>query len=122
MKTFISQQMGGRKELRSKLVWAEGDLAAAYKAVTDGAEALRKTEEQREATQAETRRLRKEENAAKAKCKDAEQENDHLKKKLEELWTGFAAQKKKLEDEYQKQIDGMFFFGYQYCMKKNDIT
>ena len=122
MKTFISQQMGGRKELRSKLVWAEGDLAAAYKAVTDGAEALRKTEEQREATQAETHRLRKEENAAEAQCKDAEQENDHLKKELEELWTGFAAQKKKLEDEYQKQVDDMFLFGYQYCMKKNDIT
>ena len=37
-----------------------------------------------------------------AKSKDAEQENGHLKKELEELRVGFAAQKKELEDEYQK--------------------
>ncbi|RVW28068.1 hypothetical protein VitviT2T_022788 [Vitis vinifera] len=36
-----------------------------------------------------------------AKSKDAEQENGHLKKELEELRVGFAAQKKELEDEYQ---------------------
>lgn len=122
MKTFITQQMGGSEELRSKLVQTEGDFAVAYKAIADGAEALRKTGEQREVTQAEARRLRMEENDAEAKCRDVEQENDHLKKELEELWTGFVSQKKKLEDEYQKQVDDMFLFGYQYCMKKNDIT
>ncbi|KAL6346526.1 hypothetical protein AAG906_000144 [Vitis piasezkii] len=49
-----------------------------------------------------------EENAAEAKCRDVEQENDHLKKELEELLTGFATQKKKLEDEYQKQVDDIY--------------
>ena len=24
--------------------------------------------------------------------------------------------------DYQKQADEMFFFGYQCCMRKNDIT
>ena len=41
---------------------------------------------------------------------------------MEELQTGFAAQKKDLEAEYQKQVDEMYFFGYRCCMKKNDIT
>lgn len=45
MKTFITQQMGGSEELRSKLVQTEGDFAVAYKAIADGAEALRKTGE-----------------------------------------------------------------------------
>ncbi|RVW93241.1 hypothetical protein CK203_022429 [Vitis vinifera] len=43
--TFITQQMGGSEELRSKLVQTEGDFAVAYKAIADGAEALRKTGE-----------------------------------------------------------------------------
>ena len=35
--------------------------------------------------------MRMEENDAEAKCRDVEQENDHLKKELEELWTGFVS-------------------------------
>ena len=46
-----------------------------------------------------------------AKCKDAEQENDRLKKELEDLRARFAAQKE-LEDEYQKKVDDIFFFDY----------
>ena len=41
---------------------------------------------------------------------------------MEELQTGFAAQKKDLEAEYQKQVDEMYFVGYRFCMKKNGIT
>ena len=44
------------------------------------------------------------------------------KNELEELRARFDAQKKELEDEYQKQVDDMFFFSYQCCMRKNDIT
>ena len=39
----------------------------------------------------------------------------------EEMEASFAAQKKKLEEEYQQQVDEMYFFGYHYCMKKNGI-
>lgn len=35
---------------------------------------------------------------------------------------GFATQNEELEGENQKQVDDIFFFGYQCCMKKNDIT
>lgn len=63
-----------------------------------------------------------EEETTEAKCKNAEQKNEWLKKELKELRVGFATQKKELRGEYQKQVDDMFFFGYQCCMKKNDIT
>ncbi|RVW87621.1 hypothetical protein CK203_041195 [Vitis vinifera] len=33
----------------------------------------------------------------------------------------FAAQKKEMEEEYQRQADEMYFFGYCCCMKKNGI-
>ena len=43
------------------------------------------------------------------------------KKELEELRAGFAAEKEELKEDYQKQVDEMFFFGYQCCMRKNDM-
>lgn len=80
--------------------------------------------------------MKDERKVAEAKCKDAEQEMDQLKKELEELrvvfdaqkkeleelQVGFTVEKKELEEDYHKQVDEMFFFGYQCCMKKNDIT
>lgn len=65
--------------------------------------------------------------ATKSKCKDAKQERDQLKeldelkKELEEVWAGFVAEEALTED-YQKQVDKMFFYGYQCCMRKNRIT
>ena len=44
------------------------------------------------------------------------------KKELEELRAGFAVEKEELKEDYQKQVDEMFFFGYQCYMRKNDIT
>ena len=41
---------------------------------------------------------------------------------MEELWAGFGTQKEKLEGEYQKQVNNIFFFGYRCCMKKHGIT
>lgn len=41
---------------------------------------------------------------------------------MEELRAGFVAQKKELEDEYQKQVDNMILFGYRCYMKKHGIT
>lgn len=54
---------------------------------------------------------------AEANGRDANKEIERLRKELEELRVGFATQKE-LENEYQKQVDHMFFFGYQCCMKK----
>lgn len=44
------------------------------------------------------------------------------KKKFEELWVGFAVENEALMEDYQQQVDEMFFFGCQCCMRKNDIT
>lgn len=109
MRTLITQQMADNEELRSKLAWVEGDLAVTQKAVADIAEQLRKAKEERKMTNVEARWLREEWEAAEAKCRNTEQENECLRKELEDLQAGFAAQKKELEGEYQKQVDDMFF-------------
>lgn len=75
---------------------------------------------------------------AEAKCKDLEWEKNinwgksqksskrlpifRRKKKFEELRARFATEKEELNEDYHKQVDEMFFFGYQCCMKKNGIT
>lgn len=60
--------------------------------------------------EAEGRWLKKEGETIEAKHKKAEQENEQLRKEMEELRAGFDAKKKELEDEYQKQMDDIFFF------------
>lgn len=42
--------------------------------------------------------------AAEAKFRGAEQENERLKKEIKELWAGFTAQKKELKDEYINKL------------------
>lgn len=83
----------------------------------------------------ETRQMEEEKEATEVKCKDAERERDQLKKldelraafeaykkELEEVRIGFVAEKKMLTGDFQKQVDEMFFYGYQCCMRKNGIT
>ena len=98
MRVFITQKMGGSEELRTKLERAESDLAAAQKAATNGAEALRQVDGDMEKARVQASRLREEGKTVEAKCRDVEQENGRLKKEMKELWAGFAAQKE-LEDE-----------------------
>lgn len=110
----------------------ECELAAAWKATAERVEVLRKMEEEKEALRIEVERLRKESEKAErlrkekesveGKLEESEQENAYLKKEIEELQSGLAAQKKELEGEYQTQVDEMYFVGYRCCMKKNDIT
>lgn len=57
----------------------------------------------------------------KAKHKKNEEENERLRQEMEELRAGFASQKK-LEGEYKKQVDDMFFFNDRCYMKKYGIT
>ena len=122
MRAFITQQMDDSKELRSKLKLVESELAAAQKTIDKVAESLRTVEGERETTNAEARQLREEGKTDEAQCKKTEQKNKWLKNEVEELQTGFAAQKEVLEGESQKQVDDMFFFGYQCSMKKHGIT
>ena len=58
---------------------AKSELAAARKVADKGAGLLRKAEEAREAVEAKTRRLKKEEEVMDAKCKMAKQETERLR-------------------------------------------
>ncbi|RVW75818.1 hypothetical protein CK203_055092 [Vitis vinifera] len=100
MKAFFTQRLSSNEKLRTYLEQADSDLAATKKAVIDGAKLLKEAEEEREVAKVEVCRMKEERETAQA---------------------GFAAEKE-LEDEFQKQVDDMFFFGYQCCMRKNDIT
>ncbi|KAL6319904.1 hypothetical protein AAG906_036977 [Vitis piasezkii] len=76
------------------------------KAISNGGRLLKETEEESEVAKAKARRMGEEKE----------------KKELEELRAGFAAEKEELKEDYQNQVDEMFFFGYQCCMRKNNIT
>ena len=56
-----------------------------------------------------------------AKHTKVKKKNKRLRQEMQELWIGFVVQKEELEGEYQKQVDDMFFFGYQCYMKKHGI-
>ncbi|RVW28609.1 hypothetical protein CK203_100861 [Vitis vinifera] len=124
----------------------EADLATAQKAVADEVEKLKLAEEEKRVIQAEADLLRGEKEALEGQVNGVEQENSQLKKKVDKLRVSlaaqkketeglqaglvaqrkemearFAAQKKELEIEYQRQVDEIYFFGYHCCMKKNDI-
>ena len=44
------------------------------------------------------------------------------KKQIEEIRVRFTVENEALTENYQKQVDEMFFYGYQCCMRKNGIT
>lgn len=98
MRAFISHRLDGSEELRVKLERVEADLAAAQKAVADGAEALKLVEKENGAIHAKADRLKEKEKAMEAKFKGAEQENSQLRRGVEELRAGFSAQKKEVEE------------------------
>ncbi|RVW72874.1 hypothetical protein CK203_057176 [Vitis vinifera] len=52
-----------------------------------------------------------------ARLHEAEDEMAHLRGEVRQLRT----EREKLEADYQKQVDEMFFFGYRCCMKKHGI-
>lgn len=71
---------------------------------------MRKAEEEKHTARVEAERLRKEiegvenlreeKEAVEVKLEGSEQENARLKKEIEELRSGFEAQKKELEEEF----------------------
>lgn len=136
MRAFFTQRLGSNKELRTQLEKADADPFAAQKAIVDEGRLLEKVEKERETMRTEACRVKAERGATEAKCKEVEQEKKQLhkefeelralstahKKEIKELQAKFAAEKKELVEDYHKQVDDMFFFGYQCCMRKNDIT
>lgn len=122
MQAFFTQRLGSDKELCTQLEKVKGDLSATQKAIVDEGRLLKEAEEEREIAKTEACEVKVEKDATEVKCKDVEQEKEQLQKELEELRATYATQKKELDEDYHKQVYDMFFFGYQCCMMKNDIT
>ncbi|KAL6332995.1 hypothetical protein AAG906_020011 [Vitis piasezkii] len=99
MKAFVSQRRNSEKELRLKL---EQDNEALRMAQLRGDVRQLRTEVSIEKKQREDLQLR-------------------LSAQKGELEGEFAAEREKLEADYQKQVDEMFFFSYRCCMKKHGI-
>ncbi|KAL6322013.1 hypothetical protein AAG906_003155 [Vitis piasezkii] len=113
MRAFISQHLGDIDELHARLEKVETELAAARKAVVDGTTGRKISKLKREVDELRA--------SLAAQKKELEDLRASLAAQKEEMEAGFAAQKKKIEEEYQRQADEMYFFGYRCCMKKNGI-
>ena len=122
MRAYIAHNMDGSEDLHARLKMIESKVVVARKLAKKGASLLRKAEEENEAAQAEACRLAEKKKTMEAGKKKAEEEAKWLRQELQELRVGFVVQEEKLEAEYQKQEDNMFFYGYQYCMKKHGIA
>lgn len=109
MRAYIAHNMDDSEELQARLEATEGEKVAAQKLADEGVGLLRKAEEGKEVAEAEARQLAKEREVGKKKVKE---EAKWLRQELQELQAGFSIQKEKLEVEYQKRMDDMFFYGY----------
>ena len=85
MRVFLTQQIDNSEELCAQLVGVENELTTVWKAIADTEKLLKELKKGMQVANAEACRMGEENEAAKAKCKDAEQERDQLKKELEEL-------------------------------------
>lgn len=74
MKAFVSYRMGGEEELRSRLEQSEANLAAAQKIAAENAEALRRSQEDKEALQIELEEAKNREKAIETRLNEAEDE------------------------------------------------
>lgn len=57
-----------------------------------------------------------------AKKEKTKEKFTRLRQELQDLRARFAAQNEDLETDYQKQVDDMFFYSYQCCIKKHGIA
>ncbi|KAJ9678109.1 hypothetical protein PVL29_022871 [Vitis rotundifolia] len=83
MQAFLTQQIDNNEELRAQLVWVESELASIRKVVVDAKKLLKELEEGMQVAKVKACWMEEEKEAAEAKCKDAEQERDQLKRELE---------------------------------------
>ncbi|RVW23721.1 hypothetical protein CK203_100831 [Vitis vinifera] len=132
MKAFTSQRKNSEGQLRLRLEEAKTNLSTARgenealrvdlaeaKSREDSMETrLHEAEDEVALLWGEVRHLRTEVSIEKKQREDLQL---RLSAQKEELEGEFAMENEKLEANYQKQVDDMFFFGYRYCMKKNGI-
>ena len=91
MRVFFTQQIDNNEILCTQFVRVKNELAVVRKAVVDAKKLLKELEEGMQVVKVEACWMWEEKEAAEAKCKNAEQERDQLKKELEELRAVFEA-------------------------------
>ena len=91
MLAFLTQQIDNNEELRTQLVRVASKLTVVWKATADEKKLLNETKEKKQVVKVEARRMREENEVTEAKCRNAEQERNQLKKELEKLWAVFEA-------------------------------
>lgn len=121
-RAYVAHNMDGNKDLFASLDTAKSKVATGWKLAKEGTSLLRKIEEEKEAVQAETHRLVEEKNIMAANKKKDKEKVVRLNQELQDLRAGFATQNEDFEADYQKQVDDMFFYDYQCCMKKHGIA
>lgn len=86
-----------------------------------GVSLLHKAELENEALQMEVCSL-KLDNASLGSAKgQVKEKSTQLKLELVQVWVSIVKENKELKVVYQKQIDDMFFYGYNYCIRKHGI-
>lgn len=88
MRAYIAHNMDDREELQVGLEATDGELAVAQKVIDEGVKLLTKTENVKEAVEAEARRLVKESDGMETDKRKVEKEVEWLRQELQELRTG----------------------------------
>lgn len=78
MRAYIAHNMYDKEEIRAKLKAIEGKLVAAWKIADERVGLMRKVEEEKEAIEAEARRMAEEREVMEARHKKANEKNDRL--------------------------------------------
>lgn len=98
MKAFVSHRLGSEEELHLRLEQSKANLAAAQKAAAENAEALKRSECEKEALQLELEKVRRREEATGARLKDVEHEKAQLGDEIQVLRTSLSNERKQKED------------------------
>lgn len=98
MKAFVSYRMGGKEELRLKLQQSEIDLAIAQKAAAENAEALRRSEDDKEALRIELEEVKSRKKAIGDRLNEVESEKAQLGGEVRQLQTELSIERKQKED------------------------
>lgn len=97
IKVFVSHHMGG-EELRLRFEQSEANLAAAQKAAAEKAEALRRSEDDKEALWIELEEVKNREKATEGRLHEVERERAQLGREVRQLWTELSIERKQKED------------------------
>lgn len=82
MWVFLTQQIDNNEALHAQLVRVKSELTAVQKVAADAKKLLKELEKGMQAVKVEVRWMGEEKEVVEAKCKDAEQEKNQLKKEL----------------------------------------